>query len=346
MDFVWQYIEGEYGNEELRRSVKSVQIFCKDAGNLFVVGDAPGNIPGVIHIPSTRVDGNNRAWLQRRAADVVKKYHVIIGHSEISYDFVLMHDDMYFIRPFFAEEIPVTESKRLLDRLEGEPSHPWLNQIKATQKYLKTRGYPDFNFETHTPVVMNKKMLKLVLEQHDIVAHSLMRATVYFNHHHIRPDAEDKDVQLRITTQKIIPEQIAKQAAGKLLINTVPNAFGGYVLQYLNDLLGIKKIKNTMKKKVEWLQHGPQYGFSHRIGHLSEMSEKKAKELEAKGAIKILTEEQASALPSEIPARQVLLEAGLTYEEVEQMDAESLQDIKGIGKATANAIVEFLTTAK
>ena len=57
-----------------------------------------------------------------------------------------------------------------------------------------------------------------------------------------------------------------------------------------------------------------------------------------------VSKEEATDLPEDFPGRQYLYD--FTIDDLKGMDAEMLQDIKGIGKASANAIVEYFKTAE
>lgn len=93
--------------------------------------------------------------------------------------------------------------------------------------------------------------------------------------------------------------------------------------------------------KVKWNKCGDKAGFGYFAGAECEMEEKQAIELSADGFVTILPE--SNTLPADLPARDLLTDAGVTdLSLLKQMDVDDLTALKGIGKATAEKIVNFL----
>jgi len=97
-------------------------------------------------------------------------------------------------------------------------------------------------------------------------------------------------------------------------------------------------------KNYQFKQHGTQFGHGSMKGDIVQLTDERAKPLLDNDVIVEVTTEEASDLPEDLPGRQYL--ADFSVDDLERMDAEMLQDIKGIGKATANAIVEYFEEQK
>jgi len=97
--------------------------------------------------------------------------------------------------------------------------------------------------------------------------------------------------------------------------------------------------------KIKWLKNGASIGFGYFAGDECHLEEKTAKELHAAGMVMII--EDVSTLPAEMPAREILIEAGfMNTDALKGMTVEELSEIKGINKATAKKIFEYLKTTE
>jgi len=99
--------------------------------------------------------------------------------------------------------------------------------------------------------------------------------------------------------------------------------------------------------KVKFIKPGNEVQMAHCIGDKVEMPELLALELSERGIIEPFnpTKEPQLDLPENLPARDLILAAGITtVEEVLlEIKGKTLTEIKGIGKRTAEQIEEFLT---
>lgn len=80
--------------------------------------------------------------------------------------------------------------------------------------------------------------------------------------------------------------------------------------------------------------------YSYFVGDIGEITDKKAQKLIDSGFAKQV---EAETLPEEMPARELLLEAGYrTISDFKGKLAESLTVVKGIGEKTAEEIIDFV----
>ncbi len=98
--------------------------------------------------------------------------------------------------------------------------------------------------------------------------------------------------------------------------------------------------------KVKFIKQGGIVGMAHWLGDVVEMPEIMAIELQERGIVEKFNpaNEPATDLPENLPARDLILEAGITtIEEVlMEIEAGTLTAIKGIGKVTATQIAKQL----
>lgn len=100
MDIVYVLGKGSLCNdEELRFSLRSMEMYCEDLGKVFVVGECPEWLTDVEHIPYESV--HKKPW--KNTLDMVK---LACLSPLLSKDFLLMNDDFFAFAPFSICELP------------------------------------------------------------------------------------------------------------------------------------------------------------------------------------------------------------------------------------------------
>mgnify|MGYP001176961885 CR=1 FL=1 len=98
-------------------------------------------------------------------------------------------------------------------------------------------------------------------------------------------------------------------------------------------------------KKAIFIRNGAPAGFAHFEGDVAEFSDKVFDDLNKLKFVKEHTEadikEPQTDLPADLPAREVLIEAGLTTL-ADLHEIEDYSQINGIGKGYAKKIAEYL----
>lgn len=131
-------------NFELIHSIRFIRMSFPDA-KIFTIGD---QIDDVDNIPC-------KVFSNIRGVDVTNK--MLTFAREHGGKFIYMNDD-FFVTPKFNPDQPIFNGQ-----LKINPVHPAHYQIacKNTIQFLEHYGHPTFNFETHSPVLMDsKKLLK------------------------------------------------------------------------------------------------------------------------------------------------------------------------------------------
>jgi ERCC4-type nuclease len=91
--------------------------------------------------------------------------------------------------------------------------------------------------------------------------------------------------------------------------------------------------------KVKFIKNPTFLGYAYAEGQTANVGEKEANELIHDG---LAVQVETSTLPSDLPGREALEAAGLDeIETVKELDADFLQSIEGIGKATLEKIVKY-----
>ena len=148
------YIKGCYSpnnDEELRYSLRSLSKMV-DLGRVFITGNCPKFVENVIHTPAKDIGCRmiNHWW----------KVHQTILQTDISDNFVLMYDDIFFTKNVSMGDYPAFNRGILGTHINGTPLYR--KNLQEAWQWLYDRGLPRKDFELHIPIIYNREnFLKL-----------------------------------------------------------------------------------------------------------------------------------------------------------------------------------------
>lgn len=148
------YIKGVQSynkDKELRYSLRSLSKI-KDLGRVFITGECPSFVKNVIHTPAKDIGCKmiNHWW----------KITQTILQTDISDNFVLMYDDIFFTKELFIGQYPAYNRGELNQHNTGTPLYR--KNLEEAERLLVEKGYNTKNFELHIPIIYNKeKFLQL-----------------------------------------------------------------------------------------------------------------------------------------------------------------------------------------
>jgi len=146
-----------WNDNELRYSLRSISKYFPAAGRVFLIGEKPEWVQGVIHIPAP--DKFDNKVLNARV-----KYTIAAEDPRVSKDFVLMNDDIFFLKT--VNDIPNYSRGKMAEMIERHPTHNgyYYHTLKDTYRRLDAMGIPDaIDFEVHCPIIFNKEKLLSVM---------------------------------------------------------------------------------------------------------------------------------------------------------------------------------------
>jgi len=142
MKFVYPYHHKSSSDFEINLSIAMVLKVYPDA-EIWTVGKA---VSGVNNIPCTQ--HNNI-----RGCDVTNR--ILTFAKQVPGDFIYMNKD-FFITESWQSHVAINMSSMIVN-----PEHPPHTQIAQTNtlEFLKHNNFTAYNYETHTPVMMNSQKL-------------------------------------------------------------------------------------------------------------------------------------------------------------------------------------------
>lgn len=162
MDCVYVLGTGSgWQDNELRFSLRAIETYLSDIGNVFVVGPQPKFLTNVIHIPF-----NDRFACKER--NIMIKLARACGHPELSSSFLHLHDDHFCLFPQSACTIPNWASSSLERTAQAaKPQNHWRQAVLNTHKALLSKGLPTKNFDLHYPMRINKEIYPEIMDRYN-----------------------------------------------------------------------------------------------------------------------------------------------------------------------------------
>ena len=153
MDIVYILGNGsKFNNEEIRYSLRSLEKFV-NFDRVFIVGECPKFLKNVIHIPFG--DSKNP-----RVNHLEKINEIIEKVPDLSENFLLMYDDIFFIDKVDIENYP-NYYKGEMQTYNGFDSF-FKKSMSDTKDYLESKGASILNYSVHKPVIYNKTLWKSI----------------------------------------------------------------------------------------------------------------------------------------------------------------------------------------
>lgn len=162
MDIVYVLGTGSsWRDNEIRFSLRSLEKNLLDFGKVFIVGECPGFLQNVIHIPAKDIfepglnaDGN-----------IITKVLAACKDERLSDDFLFINDDHLVINPIVAADVPPLHKG---DMCTYSPDYWkfnfWRGRLKRTMQVLQTQNLSTLHFDCHTPIILNKLKFTEIME--------------------------------------------------------------------------------------------------------------------------------------------------------------------------------------
>lgn len=152
MDIVYALGTGSRMHDiELRFSLRSIRKHLTGFGKIFIVGECPPWLQGIIHLPMA---DNPRLSPDH---NIMAKVATACVSPEVSDEFLFFNDDHFLVSPFHVEQFPNFYHGDLATYCKNRGNDGYGKRAKSTLDYLKSKDLPVKYFDVHTPIVYNKE---------------------------------------------------------------------------------------------------------------------------------------------------------------------------------------------
>lgn len=136
---------------DLRFVLRSIEKNVKNYKNIVIVGDAPDWIQNVDVVGCS--DDPDLRWKER---NILRKFQTASMSHLVTDNFLATNDDIVVLKEIDATDYPFYYKGTVSDSYKKNKL-----KYKATMwhtlKFLTSRGFPDRNYDTHCPIIYNKK---------------------------------------------------------------------------------------------------------------------------------------------------------------------------------------------
>jgi hypothetical protein len=216
-----------WNNLELRYCLRSIEKYLIGYGDVFIVGEKPGWVKNVEHIPCP--DYGTQTYDKER--NIFNKVIAACVDKRVSDDFLFMNDDHYLREKYEARVFPYYYDGRLTDKMTvTDYKYTVWNTIDS----LRPFGRDGLYFDVHCPIVYNKEKFFWCLCDADWTKRfGYCIKTFYCNCVDGLHIIQCKD--LKIDAQYLEP-QITQMIKGRSWFSIGDKAFDGDIRQVLQEL--------------------------------------------------------------------------------------------------------------
>lgn len=184
------YLSTKSSNGELIYSLRAVEKYGINFGQLVIVGHLPFNLKPDIYIPHV----NNKGHYKSR--DMFEKINLVAQNPDVSESFVRMSDDYFFSDVIdFATMPTYIRDYDLLTQGSNAPTNKNNMVAGETGRALLAKKLPIVSYDLHAPMKMDKTGFREIARAFDWTKPlSLAIRSVYGNYHRI-PGIVKKDIK-------------------------------------------------------------------------------------------------------------------------------------------------------
>lgn len=227
-DVVFVLGKGSLWNDtELRYSLRSIEKHLKNYKDIWVIGECPAFLQNVKHIYFKDEHPCKETNIYRKVLRACQE-------KEITDDFLFFNDDHFLLQDFNAKEFPYFWKSNLRDSSKMmKPGNRYKKAVDNAYRTLHSLGLETKSFDTHTPIIYNKKKFIEVMTKFNWDQKvSYVVKSMYANSLQIEGVRE---VDCKINSQ--LTEQEIKEVIKDRKVFSMGNgAIGFRMLSVLNDL--------------------------------------------------------------------------------------------------------------
>jgi hypothetical protein len=161
MDAVYVLGTGSTWNDlELLYSLRSLSEYVAGIDRIFVVGARPRWLRNVIHIRQ----GDPHSFKERNIAE---KVLTACRDPRLSKFFLFLNDDHLALMRMQAGDIPAWRGRDLLEFAHRLNPGNYRLAMENTHRRLSERGFSTWNFDIHTPMVMDRDRFIEVMQSYN-----------------------------------------------------------------------------------------------------------------------------------------------------------------------------------
>ena len=157
MDILYVLGKGsKWDNNELRYSLRSIEKFGKNVGNIYVIGSDPGFLSD--NVTLVKLEDCYRV----KHKNILNKICEAIEYTNIGDEFLLSSDDHFYIKETDFDNYPIYCKGMLPNGVKKKDNAKgYKKSLVSTRRLLEKHGYTYYNFSQHGNTHISKEAVKL-----------------------------------------------------------------------------------------------------------------------------------------------------------------------------------------
>lgn len=138
-------------NKELIYAIRSFEKSFKSFGDIFIVGSRIYGLKDVKYIQCKDERGG-----KFKERNIFRKIMAAVNHWHVTENFLFVNDDHILLEEFDPNKLPFYH-KGLLEETMSKNVGDYRKSLNHTRKYLLSKDKSTLDFDTHFPIIYNKK---------------------------------------------------------------------------------------------------------------------------------------------------------------------------------------------
>lgn len=236
MDILYVLGKGsKWDNNELRYSLRSLEKFGKNVGNIYVIGSDPGFLSNNVTLVKLE------DYYGAKHKNILNKICEAIEYTNIGDEFLLSSDDHFYVKETDFDNYPIF-CKGMLPNLvkKTDKAKGYKESLVATRRLLEKYGYTYYNFSHHGNVHEFKEAVELaeqlIKESYDTyrgVEPTCLLLNVLYKHKPFE-FIKRKDMKLKGDIKGV--EDIKQRLGDREVFSIYDDAIDKGVAEYLQEL--------------------------------------------------------------------------------------------------------------
>lgn len=143
--------ESKNNHKELYYAIRGFQRHLNNIGDIFVVSDKEIDLEGLKFIYC-----KDDPELKYKERNIYRKILAACNDDRVTEDFILCNDDQFLLADFDSDNLPFYYKEELYDTMMRNNNN-YRKSLNHTRKHLMKNNKPTLDFDTHFPIVYNKK---------------------------------------------------------------------------------------------------------------------------------------------------------------------------------------------
>ena len=157
MDILYVLGNGsKWGNNEIRYSLRSIEKFGKNVGNVYVIGSDPGFLSDNVTLVKLE------DYHSTKQKNILNKICEAVEYTNIADEFLLSSDDHFYVKETDFDNYPIY-CKGLLPVCvkKKDKAKAYKTSLVSTRRLLEKHGYTYYNFSQHGNTYVSKEAINL-----------------------------------------------------------------------------------------------------------------------------------------------------------------------------------------